>query len=108
MSVVSIERLESLPEQYLVELTKGIRAVSTLVEGVSRAHQIVDEPAEGLGRLIRAAVRLSQHRFQHVGNPAMPGRPVVLPVSAESREKLMTDPTPCATPSQPHARLAHH
>jgi hypothetical protein len=33
-------------------------------------------------------MRLSQHRFQHVGNPAVPGRSVVLPVSAEIREKL--------------------
>lgn len=28
VSVVNIERLESLPERYLVELTKGMRAVT--------------------------------------------------------------------------------
>ena len=62
---------QAFTDKYSAEQAKRVRPVRPLVEGISGTHQIVDEPAEGIRRLSRAAVRLGQNDFKNIGDPTV-------------------------------------
>lgn len=88
MTVISVEGLEAFTDKYLADQAKRLRPVRPLIEGISGTHQTVDEPAEGLRRPSRAAMRLGQHHFKNTGHPTVPGRAIVHPVRAEFSKEL--------------------